>query len=175
MALEWRIGTSERNLAEADQQEFDKDDGAGDQDCGVKQRGGPSPEKKNSEEGSGSQPGQREKKQNAPRDGSGVLLIGIEPVAEDPVGAKVGGHPEGEANANNDAISQDEREFGGRGRSGNERAKIGHRGKSFRGEDQSQSGASQQEMAIAAQERPRDEVIAGALRRGAKKRFVKGS
>jgi hypothetical protein len=43
MALERRIGTRERNFAEANKHGFDEEDRAGDQDGNVKQSGGPSP------------------------------------------------------------------------------------------------------------------------------------
>lgn len=45
VALERWIGTGERNLAEADEDAFNQESGAGDQDRGVKKSGGPSPEK----------------------------------------------------------------------------------------------------------------------------------
>jgi hypothetical protein len=37
------------------------------------------------------------------------LLDGIEPVAEDPISAEVGGHSEGEANSDDNAEGQDEK------------------------------------------------------------------
>jgi len=45
MALERGIGTGERNFSEMDQQGLHKDDDASDQDGGVKESSGPSPEK----------------------------------------------------------------------------------------------------------------------------------
>src|SRR5882762_4111856 len=106
----------------------------------------------------------------APGDGPGILLAGVEPVAEDPVRAQVGWSLEREANSRDHTESENERdrqEFRRRDCSTYQRAKIGRRRESLRGKNQSQSGKSQKdlEMAIVAQKRSRDEVIAGSLGR----------
>ena len=108
------------------------------------------------------------------------MLVGVEPETEDPVCPQVCRHLEGEANSDNDAVSQDERDgqvFRRRGLSGHEGVKIARGGESFRGQDQSQSSKTQEnlEMAIVAQERFGYEVIASALRSVAQNRFVKWS
>ena len=110
MALECGIRTGEGNFAKADQQGFDEQDGAGDQDRGVKQRSRPSPEEQRGKKGGRGQPRQRKQEENAPGYGSGVLLAGIEPVSEDLISAEVYRHLEGEANSDNDAVGQDERD-----------------------------------------------------------------
>lgn len=66
------------------------------------------------------------------------MLVRIEPIAEDPVGAEIGGNFEGEANSDNDAIDEDERnreKFRGRSWTAHERAKIVHGGEGFGGKN----------------------------------------
>ena len=98
-AFELGIGAGKWDFAEIHEQAFGEKGCACNEDYGVESCVAPAEEMKCEEEGEWREPRQREGVEDATGERSCVLGIGGDPHSEDPVGAEVGRHFEGESDA----------------------------------------------------------------------------
>ncbi len=176
-AFELRVGAGERNLAEICDEDFAEEDCGGDEDGGVDCGVLPAEEMECDGEGGGGEPGECEGVQDAARDGARVLGVAVDPEFEDPAGAEIGGHFEGEADAGEEAEGEDEgdgEEFGRRERLGNDGVETLRSVEGFGGGDQAECGEGEEDLEVgfASTESGDGEAKAGALRGRAEKEVL---
>ena len=109
-AFELGVRAGEGDLAEICDEDFGEQDRGGDENGGVKQGVLPAEEVKRDGESGGSEPGECECVENAARDGARVLRVAVDPEFENPTGAEIGGHFEGESDSGEKAKDEDERD-----------------------------------------------------------------
>lgn len=126
-AFELWVRAGEWDFAEIRNQDFGEQNRGGDEDGGVEDGVLPAEVIKRDGKGGGGEPGEGQCVENAAREGASFLGVAVDPEFENPTGAKVCGHLEGEADAGEEAEDEDERDgekFGWRERLGHEGAET---------------------------------------------------
>lgn len=182
VTLEGRVGASEGDFTEAEEEDFDEGDGAGGEDDRVHEGGWQAPGEVSEQKTERDERSERKSQQDFAGDGTGLESIGIDPKSKDPVRTERGGEFEGETNADDDAETEKkgdgEEVVGGSAKHVGEaygcRLSVKCGSESLRGEDQAKrdEGGGNLEMSFAAEKRAGDEMEAGTLRRVAENKAI---